>query len=90
MSPKESQRNSRSVEERIYIGIDGNPVKTPVAFCHYKKHYGYMSEKMLKLHGCLQKNCGRLRKLDCPYWEERRQKKLNAKLARKQLEERKL
>lgn len=76
--------------DKYYIGIDGNPVKNPVAFCHYAKHKGYLSEKMIKIHGCLQKNCSRMRKLDCPFWEERRLRKVNAKLARKQLEERKL
>lgn len=72
------------------IGIDGNPIKSPVAFCHYRKHRGYLTPKLMKTHGCLQRQCSRLEKLDSEFWDERRRKKNMAKIAKQMLEEKKL
>lgn len=77
-------------DEEIYIGIDGNQVKSPVAFCHFHKHKGYMTVNMIKVHGCLKKNCSRLQRLDCQYWEDRKERKRNKKDAKRKLAERKL
>ena len=74
-------------EVKLYRGMDGNPVKNPIAVCHYYKHRGYMTENMVKRHGCLQKNCRRLQRIDSPFWEERKQRKLNAKAAKQKLYE---
>lgn len=77
-------------EETIAILIDGNAVKAPVAFCHYYKHRGYLTPKLIRTHGCIQRHCGRLEKLDCPFWEDRKNRKAMAKQRRKEREERKL
>ncbi len=43
-----------------------------VALCHYQKHYGYLSAKMMKQHNCLGKNCPYLEKMEeHTYWEQR-------------------
>lgn len=75
---------------KLYPSIDGNPVKNPVAFCHFMRHKGYLTEAQIKVHGCISRKCGRLQKLDCPYWAERRERKVNAKAARRKLAERAL
>lgn len=77
-------------EEEVYTGIDGNQVKSPVAICRFYKHRGYLTVNMIKVHGCLKKNCSRLQRLDCQYWEDRKKKKQNAKDARRKRAERKL
>lgn len=77
-------------DEEVYIGIDGNQIKSPVAICHFYKHRGYLTVNMIKVHGCIKRNCGRLQRLDCQYWEDRKKRKENAKKARKEFKERKL
>ncbi|WP_026653663.1 hypothetical protein [Butyrivibrio proteoclasticus] len=43
-----------------------------VGFCHYKKHNGFVSEKMLKKHQCLGKNCPYLQKYENhEFWIDR-------------------
>ncbi len=57
-----------------------------VAYCHSGQHQGYMSEKMLKAHGCLGKNCPYLEKyLDTPYWIERERIKAEKKARKLEL-----
>ena len=73
-----------------YISIDGNPIKSPVAICHFKKHRGYLTVRLIKTHGCLKKGCPRLQRLDCPFWEQRKKRKELAKEKRKQRESRAL
>lgn len=73
-----------------YIGIDGNIVKNPVAICHYRKHPGYMAIKQIKVHKCLKRECTRLEKLECDYWEERKEIKRKARMNKKRLWVRKL
>lgn len=77
-------------QEELYKAIDGNMSKLPVGYCHYYKHRGYMSKKLLELHGCNSRKCKRLEKLECKYWEDRKKRKENAKKARKEFKERKL
>ena len=44
-----------------------------VAFCHSLKHKGYLSESMLKQHGCLEKQCPMLSKYeDRAFWIKRK------------------
>jgi hypothetical protein len=51
-----------------------------LGYCHSGKHQGYVSEKTLKSHGCLGKQCPRLEKyLDNPYWIERERIKAEKK-----------
>ncbi len=54
--------------------------KQTVAICHYYKHKGSLSVKMMKEHECLTKQCPYLEKLPHAYWErkvaaERKKKK---------------
>ena len=57
-----------------------------IGFCHSAQHQGYMSEKMLKAHGCLGKNCPYLEKYeDMQFWKDREKKKADKK-ARKAAE----
>lgn len=39
--------------------IDGNWTKRPAAYCTY--HHGVLTEAMMKVHKCTQKECQRLR-----------------------------
>ena len=75
---------------KVFITIDGNPTNNVVAFCRYQKHRGYLTPKLMKTHGCLARKCPKLRKLECQFWEDRRSKKEMKRLAKRQLEERKL
>lgn len=54
----------------------GVPLERCVAYCKYHKYY--LTYKQMKRKGCLQKQCRLLKRLNCPYWEERRKRK-NAK-----------
>lgn len=57
-----------------------------VAYCHSGEHQGYLSEKMLKAHGCLGKNCPYLEKYEkAQFWKDRAKKKADKK-ARKDAE----
>ena len=46
--------------EYEYRTIDGNWTVYPVAYCTY--HHGVLTHKMMKVHGCKQRNCQRLKK----------------------------
>lgn len=51
-------------DKLMYMSIDGNWIKKPVAFC--TRYRGMLSEKQIKLHGCRFKfngQCKRLREL---------------------------
>ena len=57
-----------------------------IAYCHSAQHQGYISEKILKAHGCLGKNCPYLEKYeDKPYWIERARKKAEKKARKEEL-----
>ena len=58
-------------------------IKDPVAYC--KSHKCYLSKKQMKVHRCLSRGCTGLQKMDCPYWEERKQRKESAKKKRKEI-----
>ena len=77
-------------DKKYYRGIDGNPIKEPVAICHFNKHRGYLTPSMIKTHGCLKRDCSRLQKLDCQYWQERKQRKSNSRMAKQDLLEKKI
>ena len=57
-----------------------------VAYCHSGEHQGYLSEKMLKAHGCLGKNCPYLEKYENTQFFKDRAKKKADKKARKDAE----
>ena len=42
-----------------------------IAFCHSLAHTGRLSEKLLKQHGCIGKNCPFLEKYNHQYWIEK-------------------
>lgn len=43
-----------------------------IGYCHSGQHQGFMSEKMLKQHGCLSKQCPYLQKYeDKEFWIRR-------------------
>lgn len=71
-----------------FKSIDGNMVKSPVAYCTYSRHRGYLTEKQIKVHGCLKRGCPRLSRLECEYWEERKNRKKKTKLEKRQFLER--
>ena len=55
-----------------------------IAYCHSGEHQGFLSEKMLKAHGCLGKQCPYLEKYeDKQFWKDRAAKKADKK-ARKE------
>lgn len=63
-----------AVTEKLKMvkNIYGNELSgTPVAYCFYKHHRGYLTVKNLKKHECLRKQCPCLKKLPSPYWEKR-------------------
>lgn len=57
-----------------------------VGYCHYKLHQGYLSEKQLKNHGCLGKQCPHLQKYEQHQFWVRRAEIKALKLARKEAE----
>lgn len=53
-------------------------------YCHSNAHKGKLTVKMLRQHGCLQKQCSCLERYeDHPFWKERAFKKAQKK-ARKE------
>ena len=51
-----------------------------IAYCHSKQHQGFMSENIIKAHGCLRKNCPYLEKYEnMQYWKDRAKKKADKK-----------
>ena len=78
------------MDGEVRISIDGNPVNDPVAYCHYRKHKGYLTPSLIRVHGCAKKQCRRMEKLDCKYWDEKRERKKLSKAAKKALMERAL
>ena len=85
-----SGKSCLSTDSNTYISIDGNPVNEPVAYCHYRKHRGYLTPNLIKTHGCAKKQCQRMEKLDCKYWEEKKERKKLSKAAKKAFMERTL
>ena len=52
-----------------------------VAYCHNKKHFGYLTPNLIKVHGCLAKQCPLLEKYENnAYWIKRNIKKALAKI----------
>ena len=85
MNSSESSRKHsymKSYMDELVRSIDKNMIKNPVAYC--KTHKGYLSRKQMKIHQCVPKNCTGLKKIDCPYWEERQRRKREAKERKKQ------
>lgn len=80
------EQKKKSLSDKSFRLIDGNETKDPVAYCHYRRHPGYMTAGLIKTHGCLRRKCPKLQKLECEYWEERRRRKNMAKMAKRQLE----
>lgn len=63
--------------------------KTPVGYCHCRAHKGALTVQLMKKHCCLRKNCPMLQKNDeHPYWETRALKKLAAKQAKQEFNQR--
>ncbi len=47
-------------------------IKNAVAYCHNKKHIGYLSEKYIKSHKCLEKQCVYLERIgNNSFWARR-------------------
>ena len=60
-------------------------IKNPVAYCTY--HLCVLTERDIENHRCMQRHCGRLRRLDHPYWERRKERaKMRAERERKRKE----
>ncbi len=56
-----------------------------VGFCHSRAHQGYLSEKQLKAHGCLCKQCPKLQKYEShKFWIRRAEIKAAKKLAKQE------
>ena len=68
-----------------FFGCQPNKAKA-VAYCHSGQHQGFLSEKMLKAHGCLGKNCPYLEKYENTQFFKDRAKKKADKKARKDAE----
>ena len=58
-----------------------------VGYCHYYKHRGFMSIKLVKLHKCLEKNCPYLHKYEHPIWEKKNCVKVMRKMRKLLLED---
>ena len=54
-----TKMNKRKPEAWEWRCIDGNWTKRPSAYCTY--HHGVLTEAMMKVHKCTQKECQRLR-----------------------------
>lgn len=67
---------------RPYTFIDGKRrnCACAVGYCWSTLHRGYISEKQLKQHGCLNKHCPALQKFLHPYWKKRDNKQFNRKM----------
>ena len=54
-----------------YMGGQTNK-DNAIAYCHHAKHNGYLNEKLIKQHDCLNKRCPYLHKYEeKPYWIKR-------------------
>lgn len=62
----------------------------PCGYCYSKAHKGYLTVRLLKEHGCLQKHCNCLQIYpEHPFWIERdRKRAFRAEKKRKRQEER--
>ncbi len=69
-------------DPELFLSVDRNEVKDPVAYC--KSKHRYLTKKQMKIHKCLQIKCTGLERLKHSYWEERQQIKDEAKRKRKQ------
>lgn len=60
----------------------GQPTKeNAVGYCYHSSHTGWLTEKMMKQHDCLGKQCKYFRKLETnPYWYRRDVKKALSKI----------
>lgn len=59
-------------------------------FCHSKLHPGYVSDKLIEEHNCIQKNCKYFEKFpDWPYWTNKKKMSNKKKIKKyvKKLEE---
>ena len=68
-----------------YRTIDGNHAKEIIGYC--KSHKGYLTEKQLRVHRCLRRQCTGLERIDCKFWQDRQEKK-DAQKRRKQADSR--
>lgn len=62
--------------------MDGRPCKATdrdvIGFCSYYQHLGFLDERLLKTHQCLEKSCGNLeRNYNNRYWERQADRKLD-------------
>lgn len=69
-------------DPELFLSVDRNEVKDPVAYC--KSKHRYLTKKQMKIHKCLQIKCTGLERLKHSYWEERQQIKDEAKRKKKQ------
>ena len=81
----------RYIEEHPNICVDGIVRKKgKIGYCWCKTHRGYLTEKILKDHECLQKNCRYLEKFpNEAFWQRRIKTKLarnNKKVKREESE----
>jgi hypothetical protein len=67
----------------LYKSIDKNMIKEPVAYC--RCHKAYLSKKQMKIHRCISRGCTGLQETNDEFWEERRRRKKEAKLRKKEL-----
>lgn len=50
--------------------------ETPIGYCHYPLHKGYINESILRKHECIGKHCNYLQKnFHHPYWKKREERK---------------
>ena len=54
-----TKMNKRKPDEWEYRCIDGNWTKRPAAYCTY--HHGVLTEALMKVHKCKERECKRLR-----------------------------
>lgn len=62
--------------------LQGQPPKDKaIAYCHYSLHKGYLSARLLKLHGCLTKQCPYLEiYTEKQFWKDRKRRRNDKKL----------
>ncbi len=62
------------MDERPCKLIDGNlSSQKVVGYCRY--HRGYLTVKQIRVHKCLTRQCVRLRKIPCEFWDKRAERK---------------
>ena len=86
----ENIKNADSIIADISYKYINRRVKreSPVGYCHYHLHRGYVDAAIMKEHGCLKKQCKYLQKnKNHPYWEKREERKKLRKKRKKELQE---